>query len=205
MALVMSSTRRLGSTLVKRLPGPATMRSASRIARMVSGRTISIVGSIRTLLLAGSETGLGIPKPPFSLSCSYNKQARTIDVRWINPSGDCQYDSLYILWRYRNRPEDALGSGGGELISGTPNNFIIKLPEEVNDLDTDIWIKGLRHENPVVEFHSPLGKNAIPSNVTAIHNTLQCQFYYSLCCFLYPYISSPSLIVFSCRLSKASS
>ena len=34
---LMSSTRKLGKTLVNRLPGPITIRSASRIARIASG------------------------------------------------------------------------------------------------------------------------------------------------------------------------
>lgn len=145
-----------------------------RVARMELGNTLSIVGTSRKYLLAGTETGLGIPKPPLSLSCSYNKKAGTIDVRWINPSGVCQYDSLCIFWRYRSRPEDTPGSGGSKSIWDTPTNFVIKLPEEVNDFDTDIWIKGLRHEMPIEEMRAksiPLSNNVVPSNATAVHLT----------------------------------
>jgi len=143
--------------------------------QMAQGSTLSIMGRLSDYILAGTETGLGIPKPPLSLSCSYNKESRTIDVRWINPSGDCQYDSLLILWRY-SILKDTLGSsgGGGDIILGTPTNFIIKVPAEVNDLDTDIWIKGLRHEMPVEEMRAksiPLNANVVPSNATAIHVT----------------------------------
>lgn len=145
------------------------------VARTALGSTLSIVGTLREFILAGTETGLGIPKPPLNLSCSYNKQSRTIEVKWINPPDDCQYDSLYIIWRYSDvRWRDTPLQGGGDILPGPPNRYTIQIPAEVaevGDLDMDIWLKGLRHETPVVEFHSPLGKNAIPSNVTAIHMT----------------------------------
>lgn len=145
------------------------------LSRTALGSTLSIVGSIQKFLLAGSETGLGIPKPPHSLSCSYNKSAGTIEVKWVNPQGDCQYDSVYFKWRYRDvRWRDTPLQGGGDILPGPPNRYTIQIPAEVaevGDLDLDVWLKGLRHETPVVEFHSPLGKNSIPSNVAAIHLT----------------------------------
>lgn len=145
------------------------------LARTALGNTLSIVGTIRHFLLAGTETGLGIPKPPHSLSCSYDKKAGTIEVKWINPPGECQYDSVYLKWRYSDvRWQDTPLEGGGDIITGRPTIYTIRIPAEVaevGDLDLDIWIKGFRHETPVVESRSPLGKNAIPSNVTAIHMT----------------------------------
>lgn len=172
-----SVVNRLASAVVY---SDAIFRNSSRnptnaekmMNEMAKGNTLSIIGLLKDYILAGTETGLGIPKPPLFLSCSYNKEASTLDVRWINPSGDSQYDSLYIKWRYRSRPEDTPGSGGGKIISGTPTNFIIKVPAEVNDLDTDIWIKGLRHEMSVEKMRAksiPLNDNVVPSNVAAIH------------------------------------
>lgn len=145
------------------------------VARMAQGNTLSIIGSIQQYLLAGTETDLCIPKPPHSLSCSYNKSAGTIEVKWVNPEGECQYDSVYFKWRYSDvRWRDTPLQGGGVILPGPPSGYMIQIPAEVaevGDLDLDVWLKGLRHETPVVEFHSPLGKNAIPSNVAAIHVT----------------------------------
>jgi hypothetical protein len=172
LATAISSSDAIFSS-VRKNPKAAEIMEIMR-KEMAKGNTLSIRGRLVDYILAGTETGLGIPRPPLCLSCSYNKEARTIDVRWINPSGDCQYDSLIILWRYRSRPEDTLGSGGGKPIWDTPTNFIIKLPEEVNDLDTDIWIRGLRHEMPMEEMRAksiPLTDNVVPSNVAAIHVT----------------------------------
>ena len=169
LATAITSSDAIFSNMSKNPKAAEIMRK-----EMAKGNTLSIRGRLVDYILAGTETGLGIPSPPLCLSCSYNKEARTIDVRWINPSGDSQYDSLIILWRYRSRPEDTLGSGGAKSIWDTPTNFIIKLPEEVNDLDTDIWIRGLRHEMPMEEMRAkdiPLTDNVVPSNVAAIHVT----------------------------------
>jgi hypothetical protein len=170
LATAVTSSDAIFSNLSKNPEYAETMRK-----EMAQGSTLSILGLLSHYILAGTETGLGIPKPPLSLSCSYNNQARTIDVRWINPSGICQYDSLRIIWRYKSLKETLGSSGGGaKSIWDTPTNFIIKVPAEVNDLDTDIWIKGLRHEMPIEEMRSksiPLSDNVVPSNATAIHLT----------------------------------
>ena len=169
LAIAITSSDAIFSNMSKNPKNAEIMRK-----EMAKGNTLSIRGRLVDYILAGTETGLGIPRPPLCLSCSYNKEAHTFDVRWVNPPGDSQYDSLIILWRYRSRPEDTLGSGGAKPIWDTPTNFIIKLPAEVNDLDTDIWIRGLRHEMPMEEMRAkdiPLSDNVVPSNVAAIHVT----------------------------------
>jgi len=170
LATAITSSDAIYSNMSKNPEFANTMRK-----EMAQGSTLSIRGLLSDYILAGTETGLGIPKPPLSLSCSYDKEAHTIDVRWINASSDCQYDSLRILWRYRSL-KDTLGSGGrgAKSIWDTPTNFIIKVPAEVNDLDTDIWIKGLRHKMLMEEMRAksiPLSDNVVPSNATAIHLT----------------------------------
>ncbi len=170
LATAVTHSDAIFSNLSKNPEYAETMRK-----EMAQGSTLSIMGRLSDYILAGTETGLGIPKPPLSLSCSYNKKGRTIDVRWINPSSDSQYDSLCIFWRYRIL-KDTLGSSGGgaKFIWDTPTNFLIKVPAKVNDLDTDIWIKGLRHEMPMEEMRAksiPLNDNVVPSNATAIHLT----------------------------------
>lgn len=172
-----SVVNRLARAIVysERIFGRTAADPDVELARTALGSTLSIVGHVKHFLLAGTETGLGIPKPPNSLSCSNDKKEGKIEVKWTNPTGKYQYDSIYIRWRYSDvRWHDTPLQGGGVILPGPPNHYTIQIPAEVaevNDLDLDIWIKGLHHETPVVEFRSPLGKNAIPSNVTAIHLT----------------------------------
>ena len=146
----------------------------SMVARMAQGSMLSIIGSNRNYLLAGTETGLGIPKPPHSLSCSYDRKVRTIDVKWINPPDDLGYDSICIRWCYRNMPPDTPLSGGGDVIVDRAAGYTIKIPAEVKELDLDVWLKGFRHQVPLDELRAnniPLLTNAIPSDVAAIHLT----------------------------------
>ena len=142
--------------------------------KMVQGDTLSMRGSLTDYILAGTEAGLGIPQPPLCLSCSFKREARVFDVRWINPSGDSQYDCLDISWCYRSKPEGTPASGGGTILPGRPSSFAIKLPKDVNDLDTDIWIKGLRHEMSLADMEAkgiPWNRRAVPSDATPIHVT----------------------------------
>jgi hypothetical protein len=157
----------------------AIFRRASRnpnaeamVARMAQGSMLSIIGSNRNYFLAGTETGLGIPKPPLSLSTSYDGSARTIDVKWINPPDAVGYDSVYIRWRYRRMPPDTPLSGGGDVVHGRLTAYTIKIPVEVKELDLDVWLRGFRHEMPPDELRAnniPLLTNAIPSDIAAIH------------------------------------
>jgi len=134
-------------------------------ANMALGSTLRIMGFPGGWLLAGTETGLGIPKPPLFLSCSYDKDANKLEVKWINPPGE--YDSIKINWRYGDSDK-----GGGDFLPFTPTSYIIGKPIDANDLD--IRLMGFRHEIPpdvMVANSIPLGTNATPSNLTAIHLT----------------------------------
>lgn len=160
-----------GAIFEMRLGNAAPGRAAMCTAQ---GGTLSIVGSIKSYIFAGTEKGLAIPKPPLSLSCAYDNQTRTIEVRWVNPQDEFGYDSVYIHWRYRSMPADTPLSGGAKIITGKPMSHTIEVPQEVNDLDVDVWVKGLRHDLPVSEMLSkdiPLSRNSVPSNITAIHLT----------------------------------
>ncbi|MEJ2649243.1 MAG: DUF1573 domain-containing protein [Sedimentisphaerales bacterium] len=138
---------------------------------MSQENTLIIRGLYSDYILAGTETGLGIPKPPLYLSAYYDKKANTIDVKWINPSGNNQYDSLAINWSYRNYAGDTFEKVHGGSIWDTPRHFTIKLPEDINDISTDIWIRGYRHEIPIKEMRVQgliLSDNVIPSDAAAI-------------------------------------
>ena len=65
-----------------------------------SDNTLTLAGGMGRYSLAGTESGLGIPRPPTSLSCSYDKDKEEVILRWINPPEN--YDSI-ILDRPRQR------------------------------------------------------------------------------------------------------
>jgi hypothetical protein len=99
--------------------------------------------------LAGTETGLGIPKPPVSLSCSYDAEKDEVVLRWTNPAGG--YELIWINIDWTSFEHELI-----RRVPGTSTSFIIdrkKIPVDVNDMD-------LR----VIGF-----RNNIPSNVAVIH------------------------------------
>ena len=100
-------------------------------------------------IIGGTESGLGIPKPPLFLSACYNADNNQILLRWINPLN--AYDSILVLTNWSNYQQSS-----GVMIKGTSTKFVRDLnkqPVDVNDLD--IWLIGFR--------------NKIPSNAAAIH------------------------------------
>jgi hypothetical protein len=66
-----------------------------------SGDRVALAPGVYTL--AGTETGLGIPKPPLYLSCSYDKGNDRVLLRWINPPGGYDYILVNLFWKkYRH-------------------------------------------------------------------------------------------------------
>jgi len=136
-------------------------------AKIALGATLELMGFPGEYFLAGSQTGLGIPKPPLCLSCFYVTQDGTYHLRWVNPPGE--YDCVRIKWRYANSDK-----GGGDFFPGPPNAYTFKKPSDVNGLDLDVWLMGFRHKMPVEDMLAnsiPLGSNAVPSDIAAIHVT----------------------------------
>jgi hypothetical protein len=136
-------------------------------AKMGLGSTLQYGGFPGEYFLAGSQTGLGIPRPPLCLTCSYDEQAEKFELRWINPPSE--YDCITIMWHYDNSDK-----GGGDFFPGTPVTFAFDKPADVNGLDLDVWLMGFRHDiapDVMVANSIPLGSNAIPSDITAIHVT----------------------------------
>lgn len=102
--------------------------------------------------LAGTETGLGIPKPPSSLTCLYDEQTRRVNVHWVNPPDG--YDTIVVLLSWHDyehsRPNRLAGDASDFVVDP---GWDIPHPVEVNDLD--VRVVGYR-------------KN-VPSNVAAMH------------------------------------
>jgi len=120
-----------------------------RIVTSSGGDLQGLVGSCVQYMTAGTETGLGIPQPPHSLTANYDPNSKKVSLRWINPPGG--YDSVRIRINWGNYDH----SGGDEL-AGNAESYVIDLgnhPIDMNDLD--ILVIGVR--------------NDIPSNAAAIH------------------------------------
>lgn len=117
----------------------------------IKGNSLFFLGNpAHSCVFAGSERGLGIPQAPHSLSCAYNLETNAIEVQWVNPSEDFQYDEISLNYR---------GSfQGGSIMKVPTANYTIQIPKNVNTLDLDIWVKGLRNKS-------------IPSNIAYVHLT----------------------------------
>jgi len=59
------------------------------------GNSVRLPGPLGQYVFAGTEKGMGIPKPPMSLSCSYNPDKDQIVLHWVNPPGG--YESIAIV------------------------------------------------------------------------------------------------------------
>ncbi len=111
--------------------------------------TLKLPLSPRDYVFAGTETGLGIPKRPLSLSCSYDKENDNIQLHWINPLGGYDFLLVTCYWTdFDNRIT--------RRISGSFTNFTIDRKEvPINIDDMDFRVCGFRDN--------------IPSNMAAIH------------------------------------
>jgi hypothetical protein len=123
-----------------------------------SGPSVTLPLFPAAYVLAGTETGLGIPDPPLSLTCSYNDRKDEIKLNWINPPE--RYD--YILVNYCWTDFDHLGT---YRLPGTTSKYIFENAKarEMDLNDMDFRVIGVR--------------NNIPSNASYIHvsNKGHCQ------------------------------
>lgn len=114
-----------------------------------SGATLRLPLGPGAYILAGTETGLGIPNPPLSLSCSYDEVKDQVVLRWINPLGGYDFVFVRCYWTdFDNIYTDRL--------LGTATSFTIdrkRIPVNVGDMDFRVF--GFRDN--------------IPSNAAPIH------------------------------------
>ena len=101
-------------------------------------------------ILAGTETGLCIPKPPTSMSCTYDTGKDEVVLRWVLPDGG--YDSIVVLAHYSNYDR-----AGAWMLPGTASKCVIDRKKHTNlDItDLDLWVVGY--------------KGDLASNAGAIH------------------------------------
>ncbi len=124
------------------------------------GELKGILGGCGDYMTAGTETGLGIPQPPHSLTANYDPNLKKIALKWINPSPDV-YDSIRVRFHWSNYDHS-----GGDGLVGNSESYVIDLDKlPVNTSDLDILVIGVR--------------NDIPSNAAAIHinNNIQEELY----------------------------
>jgi hypothetical protein len=130
-----------------------------KIVTSSGGDLQGLVGSCAQYMTAGTETGLGIPQPPHSLTANYDPDLKKIELKWINPPNG--FDSIRVRINWSNCYHT-----GGRTISGTLESYVLDLNEYPVDMgDLDILVIGVR--------------NDIPSNAAAIHvnNNIQEELY----------------------------
>ncbi len=100
-------------------------------------------------VFSGTETGLGIPMPPYSLTCTVDTKETLLLLSWENPPG--AYDNIAIVYNWTN-----FYHTGSDVIEGNATFFARDLSQRPLDTsDLDVWIIGFR--------------NGTPSNASAIH------------------------------------
>ena len=97
---------------------------------VAQGPTLSkILGPSGWYFFTGTELGLGIPRPPLSLSCSYHRETDQIKLLWENPKNG--YDLMWMVMSSRN------ARGGRIKLAGNATSLTIdrkEKPFDVNDL-----------------------------------------------------------------------
>lgn len=130
-----------------------------KIVTSSGGELRGLVGSCIQYMTAGTETGLGIPRSPHSLTCNYDPNLKKVSLKWVNPPGG--YDSIRVRFNWSNYDHT-----GGDSVSGNAESYVIDLDKlPVNTGDLDILVIGVR--------------NDIPSGAAAIHinNNIQEELY----------------------------
>lgn len=126
-----------------------------RFAVTANGNTLTLPLSPRDFVLAGTETGLGIPQAPLSLSCSYLEEADQVVLHWLNPPG--RYDFILVNCHWTDSDHQVT-----RRLPGTATSLTIQraqIPLNIDDMD--FRVIGYR-EN-------------IPSNAAAMHASGHCQ------------------------------
>lgn len=146
---------RLAQFINENNPFEWPMPAGSQVAK-AEGGTLVLPGMRSNYVLAGTEAGLGIPRPPTALTCTHDVAGRALLLDWDNPPGG--YDEVGIVYNWTN-----YDNRGGDLLAGDVTSFAVDLDDRPVDLDDlDVWVIGF--------------SKGMPSNAAAIHvsgNALQ--------------------------------
>ena len=66
-----------------------------KIVSAEGGVLMGLGGGMGNYILAGTEMGLGIPSPAYSLTCTFDAKTNTVSLTWENPPGG--YDKIESL------------------------------------------------------------------------------------------------------------
>jgi len=157
--LVEMTSRRPTYISIETRPGESANSVAKRLARKVEEEnpfgwsgpsgltslhhgsgTIECVG-FGGCVFAGSETGLGIPGPPTSLSASYNAETKEVKLRWENPPQRYDTMSLGPVCMPEFPPSNATQASSSALVrpyGAGPSQPLRENPP----LDKDLWVVG---------------------------------------------------------------
>jgi hypothetical protein len=114
-----------------------------------SANTLMLPGIPGNYMTGGTEMGLGIPKPPLSLTCSYDGGSDKIVLSWINPPGGYDFILVNCYWTDFDNVYT-------ERVPGTSTTFTIDRKKLLTNLyDMDFRVFGFR--------------NNIPSNAACVH------------------------------------
>jgi len=150
---------RLAKTINETDPFNWEFPKGKKLVTSSGGELKGILGSCGDYMFAGTETGLGIPRPPHSLTANYDPNLKKIALKWINPTNG--YDSIRVRINWSNYDHR-----GGDGIPGNSESYDINLARIPVDMgDIDILVIGVR--------------NDIPSSAAAIHinNNIQEELY----------------------------
>jgi hypothetical protein len=111
--------------------------------RAIGSSLHRLVGGLGWYVFGGTETGLGIPKPPLCLSGSYDAAKDQIVLRWVNPPDE--YDSLKTT--------------GGTQPPGTTSCVLELNGREISD-PTYYYVIGVRKGVPSNAAFISISKNA---------------------------------------------
>jgi len=117
-----------------------------------SEASLILPGGPGSYIFGGTESGLGIPKPPTSLSCTYNKESTQIYFNWVNAE---KYDFILVRCLWTDFDYQHV-----DMLAGDSTNFSIDA-NSVNVSDLNFLVVGF--------------KNNLPSNVAALHVNNYCQ------------------------------
>ena len=145
------------------------------IVNASDGYLKGLPGNWMRYMLAGTETGLGIPQSPRSLTVNFDEHNDRAVFRWRNAPGG--YDRMVVNLKWENNvSQDTLE------ISGSAEEWTLDLNEQwwyaEDDIFSglDVWIFGYMFGVPANEQGRP---DVIPSNATALYmrHTIQEELY----------------------------
>ena len=115
----------------------------------IRGNSLYLPHGMGRYLISGTETGLGIPRPVTSVSCTYNASDDHIEVYWKNPSVEA-YDRMMILSKWI---DDSTGkpvshvrtdTAGGTISQFSLQRVLFEDRPPVNVDNLDVWVIGFR-------------------------------------------------------------